>query len=363
VSDDESGEKVFDPSERKLDEARRKGEVSRSTDLNTAASYAAVIAVFMVTGSWSLMRIGETGAVLLEQSVEISELMLSSASAPTGGILAEIAWAVSPVFVFPGIAVFLSLVAQRALTFAPEKLIPKGQRVSILANVKNKFGRSGLFEFAKSCVKLVLISIILWTFLLSRLPRMIGALNLDPTMASVELLAQVVEFLVLVVVTLTVIGGVDYFWQRAEHLRKNRMSHQDMREEHKQSEGDPHAKQQRRQRGYEIATRQMLVDVHKADVIIVNPTHYAVALKWDRTSVGAPICLAKGADEIAARIRERAHEAKIPIHSDPPTARALHATAEIGQEISPDHYQAVAAAIRFSEAMRQKAAMRVGVKR
>ncbi|MGB8814338.1 MAG: EscU/YscU/HrcU family type III secretion system export apparatus switch protein, partial [Paracoccaceae bacterium] len=121
------------------------------------------------------------------------------------------------------------------------------------------------------------------------------------------------------------------------------------------SEGDPHAKAQRRQRGYDIATNKMLADVATADVIVVNPTHYAVALKWDRTAKRAPICVAKGVDEIAARIRERAAEAGVPIHRDPPTARALHASVELGQEIRPEHYRAVAAAVRFAEAMRRRA--------
>jgi flagellar biosynthetic protein FlhB len=104
----------------------------------------------------------------------------------------------------------------------------------------------------------------------------------------------------------------------------------------------------------------MLADVAKADVIIVNPTHFAVALRWDQASGRAPVCVAKGVDEIAARIRERAAEAGVPLHSDPPTARLLHATLKIGQEIHPDHYRVVAAAIRFSEAMRKKARDRTG---
>jgi flagellar biosynthetic protein FlhB len=155
-----------------------------------------------------------------------------------------------------------------------------------------------------------------------------------------------------------VIGAVDFLWQVSEHHRKNRMSHEELKEEVKQSEGDPHMKQQRRQRGMDIATNRMLRDVPSADVVIVNPTHYAVALKWDRGKVGAPVCVAKGVDEIAARIREVAAEAGVPMRRDPATARALHASVEIGQEILPEHYRAVAAAIRFAEAMRAKARFR-----
>jgi flagellar biosynthetic protein FlhB len=127
-----------------------------------------------------------------------------------------------------------------------------------------------------------------------------------------------------------------------------------MMDEHKNSEGDPHLKAKRRQKGQEIATNRMLSDVKTADVIIVNPTHYAVALKWDRASGRAPICVAKGVDEIAARIRERAAESGVPLHSDPPTARMLFVHLDVGQEVQPEHYRAVAAAIRFAEAMSKK---------
>jgi flagellar biosynthetic protein FlhB len=117
-------------------------------------------------------------------------------------------------------------------------------------------------------------------------------------------------------------------------------------------------KQERRQRAYDIAMNQMMADIPEADVVIVNPTHYAVALKWDRARGTAPKCVAKGVDEIAAKIREIAAEHGVALHSDPPTARAIHATVEIGDEIRPEHYRAVAAAIRFAEAMRKKARRR-----
>jgi len=147
-------------------------------------------------------------------------------------------------------------------------------------------------------------------------------------------------------------------WQLFQHQRRNRMSRQELVDENKDSEGDPHTKLQRRQRGQAIAMNQMLTDVGRADVIVVNPTHYAVALKWQRGDRTAPICVAKGVDEIAARIREAGAAAGVPIHSDPPTARALHATVELGAPIRPEHYSAVAAAIRFAEAMRKRAGKR-----
>ena len=154
------------------------------------------------------------------------------------------------------------------------------------------------------------------------------------------------------------IAAIDYIWQRADHARKLRMTHQELKEEQKQAEGDPMLKAQRRRRAEEIATNRMMLDVPKADVIIVNPTHYAVALQWRRGVDAAPKVTAKGVDGVAFRIRETAERAGVPVHSDPPTARALEATTEIGAEIAPAHYQAVAAAIRFAEAMREKARAR-----
>lgn len=136
------------------------------------------------------------------------------------------------------------------------------------------------------------------------------------------------------------------------------MTRQEMLDELKQSEGDPHLRAQRRQRGEAIALNRMMADVPKADVVIVNPTHYAVALRWDRSSGRAPLCVAKGTDIVAGQIREAAAAAGVPIRSDPPTARAIFASVDIGAEIRPEHYAPVAAAIRFAEAMRLKARRR-----
>jgi len=169
---------------------------------------------------------------------------------------------------------------------------------------------------------------------------------------------MMIEFMAVVLCVALAIGGVDYLWQRYDHLRRHRMSHRDLQDEHKQHEGDPHMKNERRQRANRIAGDQMMADVPGADVVIVNPTHYAVALKWSRAPNSAPICVAKGVDHVALAIRAVAKDHGVPVRSDPPTARAIHATTDIGMEIDPEQYQTVAAAIRFSEAMRHKARAR-----
>jgi len=243
--------------------------------------------------------------------------------APFGRILLGLMQGLAPWFAVPFAAVLLSILAQRALVFAPSKLQPKLSRISVFSNAKNKFGRSGLFEFFKSFSKLLLYSICLGLFLRVNLADIVAAVGSGPGMV-VSLLAQLcLEFLFLAVLIAASIGTLDAVWQHNEHLRKNRMSRKEITEESKESEGDPHIKQQRRHFGQQIAMSQMMADVPTADVVIVNPTHYAVALKWERAPGTAPVCVAKGVDEIAASIRESASLAGVPIHSDPPTARAL----------------------------------------
>ncbi len=351
----EDAEKEHEPSQKRLDDAREKGEIARSPDLTAAAAWGGLVLACAAMGGDALRAAGEAAQVLLDQADRLAPMMAEGGAAPLAGTLLRFGTALLPFFAFPALAALACVMAQRAFLVTPSKLMPDISRISPMAGAKNKFGRTGLFEFGKSFVKLCLISAILGWFLAGRAQEIIATLYLDPALAFALTLRLLLRFLVIVLLISVVIGGVDYFWQRFEHLRRNRMSRQEMLDEHKSSEGDPHTKAQRRQRGMEIAMNRMLADVPKADVVVVNPTHYAVALKWDRAGGKAPVCVAKGVDEIAARIREKAAEAGVPIHRDPPTARALHATLDLGDTIHPDHYRAVAAAIRFAEAMRKKA--------
>ena len=354
MSDEGSAEKEHDPTQKRLDEARARGDFARSADLNTAAGYAGLLLVAVAVGQSSLTRMGDISMTLLGQADSLAPLFLSGETGPVAGLLGAIGLTMAPWFVLPAAGALLSVLAQRALVFTPDKLEFKLSRLSPLASAKQKFGREGLFEFGKSLVKMLVVSVILGTFLVRHFPAIMGSMNLSPAMATAELMRMATEFLFLVLLMVMCFGALDYLWQRRQLLHRNRMSRQDMIDEMKQSEGDPHTRQQRRQRGYEIAMNQMLAEVRKADVIIVNPTHYAVALKWSRGDRGAPVCLAKGVDEVAARIREAAATAGIPLHRDPPTARALFASVDVGREIQPNQYRAVAAAIRFAEKIRAK---------
>ena len=356
MSGEDDTDKQHEPSQKKLDDARAKGDIPRSADLTTAAGYGGFVLAALAFGPASLASLGTAMSVLLGQADRLATDVFAGGGAPlTGGILLAIGTAMLPWFGLPAALALLTVIAQRGLIFSPSKLAPKGSRISPLDVAKNKFGRSGLFEFAKSAVKLTIYSVILGLYLAAQMDRIVATLHLEAAQVASELARLTMGLLFMVLLVALTLGVVDMVWQQAEHTRKNRMSRQELVDEMKQSEGDPALKQQRRQKGISLAMNQMLADVPTADVIIVNPTHYAVALKWDRKAGQAPVCVAKGVDEVAARIREIANENAVPIHADPPTARALHASVEIGQEISPDDYRAVATAIRFAEAIRKKA--------
>lgn len=353
---DEDTEKSHEPTQRKLDEARKKGEIAKSADVSVAASYAGLLLGLSFAGAAGALAIGQHLVVLLDQSEQLAQLVFEGhPSTVTGGILVSVLSATAIWFAGPALMVVLSLFAQRAFVFAPSKLEMKISRLNPIKNAKNKFGRSGWFEFAKSFVKLAIYSICLAFFLAAKRDVILGAMNAGPLGVAPLLGDLCVGFLAIVLLVSAVIGGLDYLWQRNEHTRRHMMSRKDLMDEAKDSEGDPHVKQQRRQKAQQIAMSQMMAAVPTADVVIVNPTHFAVALKWSRERGAAPACVAKGVDNIALQIRKTAQNSAVPIHSAPPTARALYATVEVGQEISPEHYGAVAAAIQFAEAMRKRA--------
>lgn len=352
----DEAEKSHEPTPHKLQEARKKGDIARSADVTTAAAYFGFLLAALVIGKASVENVSVSMMVLIDQATELASLFFDGQStAVIGGLLGDIALGSVGWFLIPATTAILGVLALRGFVFAPSKLAPKLSRINPIENAKNKFGPSGLFEFAKSFAKLLFYSVLLGVFLTYRLSDMAGAIHGDPKIVGSLMADVMIDFMFVVVLIAIGIGAVDYIWQHFDHRRKNRMSHKEVRDEFKQQEGDPYLKQERRQRGVQIASEKMMADVPSADVVIVNPTHYAVALKWSREPGSAPVCVAKGVDHIAHAIRDLATEHGVPIHRDPPTARAIHAGTKVGQEIDPSQYRAVAAAIRFAETMRRKA--------
>jgi flagellar biosynthesis protein FlhB len=347
---EENDDKPFEASDQKLRKAREKGDIPRSAELNVAAMY---------LGAWLAFAVGAGFAVKAWLSMATRALGAEGwMPGTTGAIAAALGhyagWAVLGLSAVPSLVILVALIGSRGLVFAPQKLAFDLNRINPMKTAAQKFGKSGLVNFAISLGKVALVCVGGWLLFRDLLGHLAASpLAGDRWIADLGVLLGRVLMLALAVSVL--FAGLDMGWQWFDHRRRNRMSRKEMEDEYKDSEGDPHFKAARRQRAIDIATRQMLADVGRADVVIVNPTHYAVALEWKRGSGRAPVCLAKGTDEVAARIRERARENRVPIFSDPPSARAIHATVEIGQEIRREQFAAVAAAIRFAEKMREKA--------
>lgn len=353
---EDSGEKSFEPTQKKLADARRQGDVAKSTDISAAAAYVGLLAAFLIAGAGAAEMSGGALARFLDRADQLEGRILGPGGPGlAAALIGEAVIGILPFLLLPALMALIALLAQKAFVFAPSKLEPKLSRIDPVSVAGNKFGPTGLMEFARSMLKMLAIGAVLWLYLASEIDTIIAVALHPPAMLPAELMRLGVGLLSAITAIAVVIAALDYLWQRFDHARRLRMSLKEMRDEAKEMEGDPHQKAARRRRAEEIARNQMLADVPKADVIVVNPTHYAVALRWARTPGSAPECVAKGVDEIARAIREAGAAAGVPIRSDPPTARALHALVEIGEEVPPDLYRAVAAAIRFAETMRARA--------
>lgn len=347
MAEDEE-DKTFEASQQKLQRARDKGDLPRSPEMNALAVY---------LGAWLSLCVLAT--TFVPSWVEHARLFLSgdgwgkgqdSARALAG---AAAGWAMI-LLAIPAISVLALLLASRGIVFAPQKIAPDLGRINPIKSAGQKFGGSGLASFLISLAKVASVLGIGYHVFATNWRAIAASLNGGGSWIG-DLSRLLSKVIVLAVAVSAVFAAIDLLWKKLEFQRRQRMSRREVQDEHKDAEGDPHLKAARRQRAIDLATKQMLVEVGKADVVIVNPTHFAVALAWQRGSGRAPICVAKGMDEIAARIRERAREHKVPIWSDPPCARALHASMDIGQEIPREQFAAVATAIRFAENMREKA--------
>jgi flagellar biosynthesis protein FlhB len=351
---EDEGEKEYAPSQKRLDDSRKRGDFARSPDLISAAVLAGFVLFAFAGGGKALIGAGSAAITLLDRPEALALSFRESGELITSTLVFSIILPVLLFILVPMTTGIVALLATKGVVFSSEKIAPKLSRISPFATAKQKFGPDGLFEFAKSACKLFLIALILYAFLQDRTPMILNSMYMTPNESTGLLLSLLSDFLVLTLILTVFLGGLDYGWQMFRHVQRNRMTRKELMDEMKDSEGDPHVKGQRRQRAYDLATNQMLADVQTADVIIVNPTHYAVALKWQRGAKTAPICVAKGVDELAAQIRALAIEHAVPIHGDPPTARAVYATVPIGEPIRTEHFKAVAAAVRFAEAMRAK---------
>jgi flagellar biosynthetic protein FlhB len=360
LSDNEesgSEEKAFDASETKIKKSREKGDTPQSMEANTLFLYVGLLVAILVFGKAVAFDTLLSLSGMLEHPEDIgANLLLGEKSRPGGNDASDLLWspiaAFAPLFLLLILAVLSSLVLQRSIVFAPSKLKPKLSRLSPISNAKEKYGPRGMFEFGKRFFKLCFIAVIGGVFFYNLIIVLPGESAIPTNLIVPEMHKIAMQLIFYMVVAVALITLIDLPYMQFSHLKKLRMTMKEIKDENKDSEGDPHMKSQRRSRAIALSRSSMLNDVLAADVVIVNPTHYAVAIKWDRGQKSVPVLLAKGVDEIAFQIRQRAKMHDIPIYSDPPCARSVYAGVEIGEPIKPEHYAAVAASIHFADSLK-----------
>lgn len=352
----ESGEdkdnKEFEASERRKQQARDDGDVVQSKELNGLFLLGGALCGLLVFDAALKSEAFGAASAFITFADEFSADIFAGDASATYSMLLQLAAA----FVLPVglmfVGVIASLALQRSIVISTKAITPKFDKVSPGDNFKEKFGGKGLTDFAKDAAKMLVAGAIAGVFLLVFAKEYYGASALSEDGIYDFTLQQVSYLLTYFLAFQIVLALIDYPLQRFFHARKLRMSREEMKKEQKESEGDPHLKQERKSKAAKISSGEMLKNVEEATVIMVNPEHYAVALKWDQNSGAAPVCVGKGVDHLAARIRGIAIANNIPIYRDPPTARALYRLIEVDEEITPQFYAAVAAAIQFVESLK-----------
>ncbi len=338
--------KTEEATPRKLEQAREKGDGVKTMDLASFATLSASMGVVLVLGGWLSTRM----AAELTPFISRPESMTVEGG---GGVeifkhaLMAGAPALLLVMFATAVAGAGASLVQSGLHFTPDKLKPDFSKVSIFKGMERLFGPDGLMQFAKSVVKIIIIGLLAWWILKPVIPQLSSLSALEPA-AILPFTLDVTKRLVFAVAALIlVIAGGDWLWQRQRFLKRMRMTREEVREDFKSSEGDPHVRARQKQIRNERARRRMMAGVPTATVVVMNPTHYAVALKYDAGETAAPTCVAKGLDSLALKIRAVAEEAGVPVIEDPPLARALYAAVDIDEMIPPAHYEAVAKVIGF----------------
>ena len=346
MSEEDKSEKTEQPTERKLRQAREKGDVPKSQEIPGWFILAAGLGIIAVLSPGLSRGMANSLSLFLANAHELSLAPVEAIDLATATAL-RIGAVVGFAFMALIVAAVLGNTVQQGLMFTPSKLEPKLSKLNPVEGVKRMFGPQGWVNFFKGIGKMGLVSVaiavVLWPRRgeLAALPGMelVGVLSLLRTDAILLMLAALAVY--------SLIAAGDFFFQRHEFMERNKMSRKEIRDEMKDTEGDPMVRAKLRQIRHERAQRRMMANVPNAAVVITNPTHYAVALEYEQGRTPAPICIAKGVDDVAFRIREIAEAHGIPIVEDPPLARALHATAELDGVIPVDHYTAVAKVIGY----------------
>lgn len=338
-------ERSEDPTQKRLDDALEKGDVVKSQEVNTwFIMGGATLAISIFSGSMG------NGILVPMRNLIANSWMIRTDGPGLMALLANIELALIAAVGIPFLFLMIAAVAgnmiQHRLVWSTESLKPKFSKISPGAGFKRIFGKQAVANFLKGLFKLIALGTVMTVVLWPERHRLEAMVHFDPVSLMGVTEGLTMHLLGAVVAMLTAVAIADYFFQYRQWYERQKMTLQEMKEEYKQSEGDPHIKGRIRQLRQQRMKKRMMAAVPKASVIITNPTHYSVALAYDR-GMPAPVCVAKGVDNIAFKIREIAKAHDIPIVENVPLARSLYATVEIDEEIPVEHYHAVAEVIGF----------------
>ena len=347
----DDSEHTEDPTPKRLEEAIRRGDVVKSLEVNTW---------FMIAGgAMALMVFAGPAAQSLETMLR--GLLVHAYQIPTdgpalAGLVQVLAMHVLAILAVPLLLLALAALAgsalQHRILISLEPIRPQLARISPVSGLSRMFSKQALANFAKGLAKLMLFGSVIGAVLWPERQRLAALVGIDPAMILPFTRALTMKMLGSVVAILAIVAAADYLFQYRQWYERQKMSLREMKEEFRQTDGDPQVKGKLRQLRQTRMRKRIMAAVPKASVVITNPTHFAVALKYER-GMNAPVCVAKGVDLLARRIREIAEAHDIPVIENPPLARALHGTVEIDQEIPQEHYRAVAEIIGYLMRLRR----------
>lgn len=346
------GEKTEPATQKKLDDARKEGQVAKSREI---ANGLGLLALFVLLKIW----VGYMGVQMMEIFPRIYDRIPAMADYWNGYMpetdtkavfvlmMKEILLIIAPILIVGFLVAFISDVIQVGWKPTAKPLQPKFSKLNPLQGFKKIFSGNAVVELIKSLAKIGLILLICYSYLKDKWILLLNLYDMS-LMQGVALAAETVTDLgIRIAAVYMIIALADFIYQKVKFSNDMKMTKQEIKEEYKQQEGDPQIKGQIRQRMREASRRRMMQNLPQADVVITNPTHYAVAIKYDPEVADAPVVIAKGEDYMAARIKEVARENKIEIVENKPLARMLYANVDIGQAVPPELYQAVAEVLAF----------------
>ena len=357
AEDNDSTEKTLEPTEKKLQDARKKGDVPSSKETGNMVVVLALLGIIAFVLPIQTPKVMDALFSLIEQSttltVDTGPVGVTRLSEIMGDFSINVVIAIAPLFAVLVAGAAIGAVIQGETVVSLERIRPKLSKLSPAEGLKRLFSANSMVEFLKSIVKVFAVGGFAIWFTLEAVRKVWMMSGFLPEYLPGYLVAASQKLLLAAALLLVPIAIADILWRRFDWRRKQRMSQKDLKDEMKESEGSPEIRTQRARRRRELSRQRTLAVVPVADVILTNPTHYSVALKYDPDTDMAPVCIAKGADLVALRIREVAFEHEIPIVENKPLARMLYETVEIDQVVPVEHWQIVAEIISFVFALKE----------